>query len=697
VERGTQIGRFVVVSELGRGGMGAVYAAHDPQLDRQVALKVLRDSSSGEEEDRVRMLREGQAMARVTHPNVITVYEVGTEGGMVFLAQELLDGGTLKSWLEKPHEQRAILEKFIAAGRGLEAAHAVGLVHRDFKPENVLLGKDGRIRVADFGLARASAALGEALAVTAKGGGPPRADIDVTKSPMSQLTRTGAVMGTPMFMAPEQHKGERADARSDQFAFCVSLWHALYGSWPYDGKTAPALAEAVIEGRLAPTPPNAKVSSSLRKIMLRGLSTYPGQRYPAMEGLLYDLQKELGDGAAPRRSPAMFVGAALIIAAGAAGTIVVLKSRESKSAKPLPPPPAVVTVNVGNDESIAWLTSAIDRGQFSDAITKYNLAATPLVQTEPARASVFEAAGAYMRVLKGDLKPAQTLLEAATLHAGTDATALAFVDLADAALRLARGDVAAAHERAERCGKQLVTTMPVMASICQQLAADASNAQFGGDGSRNAYKAALALVENLQEPERKSTLRLALAQLDLDNGDFQRAAGIAAEVQKECDDRNAIGCGVLARILVSRVRNGEEQHALELLSTVKPATIEALPVKLAHQIALGEVQGILGAPGDDNVAGLDRIETARAAAEKQGFKVLELEARVARLRVQLTTDDPDAKGTYDDIVKLAKAAKLGRFTKLADAALKELSGPARATLPADGGLSDVREGSSDEP
>lgn len=696
MERGTQIGRFVVVTELGRGGMGAVYAAHDPQLDRQVALKVLRDSTSGEEEDRVRMLREGQAMARVTHPNVITVYEVGTEGGMVFLAQELLDGGTLKSWLEKPHEQREILQKFIAAGRGLEAAHAVGLVHRDFKPENVLLGKDGRIRVADFGLARASFALGEALAVTAKGGGPPRPDDDVMKSPMSQLTRTGAVMGTPMFMAPEQHKGERADARSDQFAFCVSLWHALYGTWPYDGKTAPALADAVIEGRLSPTPAGAKVSSSLKKIMLRGLSTYPAQRYPAMEGLLYDLEKELGDGAAPKRSPAMFVGAALIVAAGAAGTIVFLKGRESKTVKP-PPPPPVVTVNVGNDESIAWLTSAIDRGQFSDAMTKYNLAATPLVQSEPVRAAVFEAAGAYMRVLKGDLKPAQTLLEEATRHAGTNATSLAFVDLADSALRLARGDVAAAHERAERCGKQLVTTMPVMASICQQLAADASNAEFGGDGSRNAYKAALALVENLDEPERKSTLRLALAQLDLDNGDFQRAAGTAAEVQKECDDRNAIGCGVLARILMSRVRNGEEQQALELLSTVKPATIEARPVRLAHQIALGEVQGILAVPGDDNVAGLDRIESARAEAERQGYKLLELEARVARLRVLLTTDDPQAKETYDDIVKLAKAAKLGRFTKLADAAMKELSGPARATLPVDGGLSDVRAGSSDEP
>jgi ATP/maltotriose-dependent transcriptional regulator MalT len=357
----------------------------------------------------------------------------------------------------------------------------------------------------------------------------------------------------------------------------------------------------------------------------------------------------------------------------------------------------VDTTGLTADKGIAWLTSAIDRGQFVDAIEKCDLAAAPLEQSDPARAAVFEAAGGYMRVLKGDLKPAQTLIEKATQHAGTDATALAFVDLADAALRLARGDLAAAHERADRCGKQLVATLPVMASICQQLAADAANAEFGGDGSRAGYKAALALVENLAEPERKSTLKLALAGLDLDNGELTRASTTAAAVQKECSDRNAIGCDVLARILMSRVRDGEEERARVLLSEVKPSTIEAIPVKLAHDIALGEVLGILGTPGDDGVTGLDRIERARAEAEKQGYKLLEIEARLARLRVQLTTDDPQAKETYDDIVKLAKAAKLGRFTKLADAALKELSGPARATLAADGGLSDVREGSSDEP
>jgi hypothetical protein len=170
------------------------------------------------------------------------------------------------------------------------------------------------------GLAKAEAALGPALEATTRGGGPPREDdASVIASPMSQLTRTGAVMGTPMFMAPEQHRGDRADARSDQFAFCVSLYHALYGAWPYEGKTAPALADAVIAGRLAPAPKGASVSTRLRKILLRGLATDPLQRYPAMQDLLADLEHD----AKPRaksRLP-LWLGAALVvIAAGGAGT-----------------------------------------------------------------------------------------------------------------------------------------------------------------------------------------------------------------------------------------------------------------------------------------------------------------------------------------------------------------------------------------
>src|ERR1700689_2200995 len=232
--------------------MGIVYAAHDRELDRQVALKVMRAAAATEEE-RMRMLREGQAMARVTHPNVITVYEVGVAGSLVFLAQELLDAGTLGQWLEQPRSQAEIIEKFVAAGRGLAAAPAAGPVDRGFKPDNVLLGKDGRVRVSDFGLARALGPADDGLPAATRAN-MARAQLDLSRSPMSPLTRTGAVMGTPMFMAPEQHNGDRADERSDQFSFSVALYRALYGEYPFAGKTSVALADAVIDGRMQPPP-----------------------------------------------------------------------------------------------------------------------------------------------------------------------------------------------------------------------------------------------------------------------------------------------------------------------------------------------------------------------------------------------------------------------------------------------------------
>ncbi len=159
--RGVAVGRYVVLDRIGAGGMGVVYAAYDPELDRRVALKLLRPDRFGGDAGRLRLLREAQALARLTHPNVVAVYDVGTFGDRVFVAMELVEGETLRQWLRaeprSPRPWREVLERFLPAGRGLAAAHAAGLVHRDFKPENVLLGRDGRARVVDFGLAKALA------------------------------------------------------------------------------------------------------------------------------------------------------------------------------------------------------------------------------------------------------------------------------------------------------------------------------------------------------------------------------------------------------------------------------------------------------------------------------------------------------------------------------------------------------------
>lgn len=288
--RGASLGRYIVLSCLGAGGMGVVYAAYDPELDRKVAIKLLRNEAAGNEasEARMRLLREAQAMARLQHAQVIAVYDVGTIEGQVFIAMEFIDGHTLTSWLkEQSRSQAQILEVFTLAGRGLAAAHAVGLVHRDFKPDNVLVGKEGQVRVTDFGLARRADQSDEHA---------PLADASssaITPQMLSvNLTRTGALMGTPRYMAPEQYQGGKTDPRTDQFCFCVALYEALYGSAPFAGDSIATLGFNVVSGRVLPPPPEARIPTWMRQVLLRGLSVNPDDRYPNMDALLTALNRE---------------------------------------------------------------------------------------------------------------------------------------------------------------------------------------------------------------------------------------------------------------------------------------------------------------------------------------------------------------------------------------------------------------------
>lgn len=285
--RGATIGRYMVLSCLGAGGMGVVYAAYDPELDRKVAIKLLK-SGGGGSSGRVRFLREAQAMARLSHPNVINVFDVGTIDNQVFIAMEFVDGGTLNRWLEeRPRTQKEILAIFVLAGRGLQAAHAAGLVHRDFKPDNVLISKEGQVRVMDFGLARS---IGQSDDDTTL----PR---ELTSSSSNQalnirLTHTGAMMGTPRYMAPEQYEGQATDQRTDQFSFCVALYEALYGCAPFVGEDINTLGFNVVRGRVSSAPPDTKVPTRLRQVLLRGLQVKPTDRFPSMEELITALQPQ---------------------------------------------------------------------------------------------------------------------------------------------------------------------------------------------------------------------------------------------------------------------------------------------------------------------------------------------------------------------------------------------------------------------
>src|SRR3954463_9477532 len=321
--RGASIGRYVVLGLVGRGGMGEVYAAYDPELDRKVAVKLLRvkpGNGLSLAEGRQRTLREAQAIARLSHPNVVVVYDVGTVEDQVFIAMEFVDGNTVTYWLQS-HQRtwQEIVKVFMAAGRGLTAAHDKELVHRDFKPDNVMVGRDGSVRVMDFGLARqvsdkperggpgvqtARSLATVAMALEADQGlstvvintAPEAMDTQeiATHSAAfdTQLTRTGAMMGTPAYMAPEQFLGTATDARTDQFSFCVALYEALYAERPFAGNSMFQLTANVVQGNVKEAPPDANVPPWVRRILLRGLRPNADERFPSMKALLDALEKD---------------------------------------------------------------------------------------------------------------------------------------------------------------------------------------------------------------------------------------------------------------------------------------------------------------------------------------------------------------------------------------------------------------------
>ena len=269
-----RIGRFALLSKLGQGGMGVVYSAYDEELDRRVAIKVLARS---DERATVRMRREAQAMARISHPNVAQVYEVGNWNGQVYIAIEFIRGVTLGEWLRGTDRSTAdTLDVLIQAAEGLAAAHDVGLVHRDFKPENVMIGSDGRVRVLDFGLAGLSSADAEGTASSSMMG---TSDIPADHNDLNTpLTQTGALMGTPAYMSPEQWQGSRVSSRSDVFSFCVVAYEALLGTRPFSGSSVFKLGISVCNAPPAPAPKDAAVSDAVLAALVQGLAKSPADR-----------------------------------------------------------------------------------------------------------------------------------------------------------------------------------------------------------------------------------------------------------------------------------------------------------------------------------------------------------------------------------------------------------------------------------
>lgn len=296
---GDAIGRYRIEEVVGRGGMGVVYAAKDDTLQRTVALKLLNRSVI-REDSRSRLLREARAMASVDHPNVLSVHDVGLHDGLVYIVMDLVDGGDLRQWLrERVHPWRDIVATFIAAGRGLAAIHEVGLVHRDFKPANVLVGRGGRVQITDFGL------------VGGAGSSEPRPDSSTLRGILGDdRTETGLVLGTPRYMSPEQIRGDAVDAFSDQFSFCVALWESVTGHHPFGGGATVDRIAQMKHGPLA----DARGPSELLSVLRRGLAPTPADRFASMDPLLEALAR-----AAERRHRRRRVTVASVLLVGAVG------------------------------------------------------------------------------------------------------------------------------------------------------------------------------------------------------------------------------------------------------------------------------------------------------------------------------------------------------------------------------------------
>lgn len=330
--RGACVGRYVILDQLGLGGMGVVYRAYDPDLDRRVALKLVRAVS---DDATSRLVREAQALAKVSHPNIVHVFDVGVFGDTVFIAMELIEGRTLSKWTrETKPAWRPLLANLIQAGRGLAAAHAAGLVHRDFKPQNVIVGEDGRVRVLDFGVARLAvertpsssddldrdaSSSGKIAAFSAE---PDTGVATALERPQRASTPNedglprfvvSRLTGTPVYMAPEQRRPGMLDARADQFSFAVTCWEMLHGARPFQGDDERAYLASSARGMFRAPPANNATPPWVRRILQRAMAPKADDRYRSMDELLSALSND----PARRRQRIATVAAGLALAAAA--------------------------------------------------------------------------------------------------------------------------------------------------------------------------------------------------------------------------------------------------------------------------------------------------------------------------------------------------------------------------------------------
>ncbi len=665
------VGRYALGRQLGSGGMGVVYEAHDPELHRRVAVKLLHGGLRGDAAAyRAHLMREARAMAQLAHPNVVMVHDVGQIGDRVFVAMELVEGPTLREWLATRPEPDAIVDAFAQAGAGLLAAHAIGLVHRDFKPDNVLVAHDRtetarpRVRVTDFGLARP-------LDLPATDGpSPVAAALDVSLAP----TRSGAVVGTPAYMSPEQLRGDPADARSDQFSFCVALYEAFHGRRPFAGTSFAELASNVLSGRQSPiagsTPPN------VRRVLARGLAVLPHRRYRSMAELLAELQR-------PRRSwtaPMIGVAAASGAAVAVGGVLLFALPDDAQPSTPTmpaasPEPPREDTApsicdGIGATWSPARRTAIVEqvhKGVFGDAIApatgdaldawvdRWSERTRAACTTNDAVAlACLGAARERFAALTGELGDADSIEAAHALEAATELPSPERCANADRARRtpvlpakdelaaratLVRREIATARAQVDLAAKDAVDTATAAVASAEaigyapaiaeaRLALGLAQRRAGRlDDATPTLEAAVVAATEGSHPDVATEAALALVEIvgvtHMRPADAEKWIRIVQAEIDAFDDRELAVELALHRVAVARAV-AEWQDAREAAEAALELQPESIEARLALARALLD--------GDDAKGSLEHARAALASAEQ---RLPDRDYRFARLHAAI--------------------------------------------------------------
>jgi tetratricopeptide (TPR) repeat protein len=647
---GNRLGRFIVLDVLGRGGMGVVYAAYDPLLDRKIALKLLLELEGDDvTAGRMRMHREAQALARLSHPNVITIHDVGDHGDAMYIAMELVQGKTLRAW-QAGRAWREVLDVYVAAARGLAAAHTASLIHRDFKPENVLVGDDGRVRVTDFGIARLT-----------RGAPVPAASARPTQLE-ANLTAAGTVMGTLAYMAPEQIDGSDVDERSDQCAWCIAAWEALYGVQPFASGPA-AVRRAAMRTATPTAPERTLVPRAVARVLARGMAPDPAQRWPSMHALTDELVRVTATRQRVARvAIAVSVGVAIVV-----GAVAIRHAG----------PPAPDCRLAGAPIEDVWTLDARGEVARAFATTGAPFAADALVAVE-------HAVGGFR-----DRWRARAIesCEATRVHGTQSARVL---DLRTACLMRARNQLAVTLGALAHADRKLVeqaaTLAPPDLDTCDDVAAlEGAIAPPRDDARRRALEAALEPLERALESgvslDRARALEVELApQLtaaqalawpplvarvhrDLARVDAEQGHGPAARLAWLASAAAASAAGDLDTLTDAylALADGEARLTSEFTLgdrwvDLAAGTLARLGPRPAKQVAVGRARGLLaergGRPKDARTAYADALPIARALGAVPEVQTL---IDLAGIEAELAELAP-ARDHLDRAQKLALAA-----------------------------------------